>query len=79
MAVEMRGRVGTKKGKRSRAAGSLVTNVATRWGRIRKRYTWWQITLFLIGAVSAVSIVSGLFFAVGDRPARITTDREVPP
>jgi cardiolipin synthase len=79
MAVETHGRIGTKKRRRSRPAGSLVTNVATRWGRIRERYKWWQITLFLIGAVSAVSIVSALFFAVGDKPAHIVTDREVPP
>jgi cardiolipin synthase len=79
MAVETHGRIRTKKRRRSRAPGSLWTNAATRWGKIRERYKWWQITLFFIGAVSAVSIVSALFFAVGDKPSRITTDREVPP
>jgi cardiolipin synthase A/B len=57
----------------------LPSAIASRWGAIRERYKWWQIALFIVGAVSAVSVVSALFFAVGDKPSRIYTNSEVPP
>jgi len=78
MAVEAQGRLGVRKRKRSRGRTSLVSEAGARWKIVRERYTWWQITLFIIGVLSAVSIVSALFFAVGDKPSRIYTDREVP-
>ena len=53
--------------------------ISARWQAIRRRYKWWQLTLFIIGAITAVSILSGLFFAVGDKPARIYTDATPPP
>jgi cardiolipin synthase len=56
-----------------------VAGAVSRWHSVRERYTWWQLTLFIIGVLSAVSIISALFFAVGDKPSRIYTDREVPP
>jgi cardiolipin synthase len=50
-----------------------------RWHAVRRRYKWWQLTLFAIGVVAAVSVTSALFFAVGDEPARIYTDAMPPP
>ena len=48
------------------------------WQSIREKFTWWQITLLVIGCVSLVTVLSVLFFAVGDRPTTITTDAPVP-
>ena len=79
MAVETQGRVGVGKRKRGRGRTSLVSAAGSRWKAVRERYKWWQITLFVIGVVSAVSILSALFFAVGDKPSRIYTDTEAPP
>ncbi len=52
---------------------------ATRLKAVHKRYKWWQLVLFALGAVTAVSILSALFFAVGDKPEKIVTDTEPPP
>src|SRR4051812_1891879 len=80
MAVETHSRAGVRKRKRSRGrTSSLVSAAGSRWTAVRERFTWWEITLFIVGVVSAVSVVSALFFAVGDKPSRIYTDREVPP
>jgi cardiolipin synthase A/B len=46
---------------------------------MRARYLWWQLTLFAIGVLAATSVFGALFFAVGNQPARIYTDAEVPP
>jgi cardiolipin synthase len=51
----------------------------SKWHAVRERYKWWQIALFIVGVVSVISIVSALFLAVGDQPAKIVTEREVPP
>ena len=53
--------------------------ISARWHAIRRRYKWWQLTLFVLGAITAVSVLSGLFFAVGDKPSRIFTDTTPPP
>jgi cardiolipin synthase len=53
--------------------------IAGRWHAIRRRYKWWQLTLFVIGVITAISVLSALFFAVGDKPARIYTDATPPP
>ena len=52
--------------------------LGTRWQRVRRRYKWWQLTLFVIGVIAFVSVMSALFFAVGDKPARIYTDATSP-
>src|SRR5436190_7068091 len=44
------------------------------WQRIKDQFTWWEITVFIIGVISLVTVLSALFFAVGDRPTAITTD-----
>ena len=46
---------------------------------MRRRYKWWQLTLFVIGVITAVTLFSALFFAVGDKPGRIYTDTAPPP
>ena len=48
--------------------------IAGRWHAIRRRHKWWQLTLFIIGVITAISVLSALFFAVGDKPDRIYTD-----
>ena len=55
-------------------AQRLTHGVGARWHAVRRRYKWWQLTLFVIGVIAAVSVLSALFFAVGDKPARIYTD-----
>ncbi len=55
----------------------LTHGIGERWHAVRRRYKWWQLTLFAIGVIAAVSVTSALFFAVGDEPARVYTD--VPP
>jgi cardiolipin synthase len=47
--------------------------------RIRERYAWWQITVFVIGFVTLISVTSALFFAVGDKPKQVETDVQVGP
>ncbi len=60
-------------------AQRLTRGVGARWQTVRRRYKWWQLTLFVIGAVTAVTLFSALFFAVGDKPGRIYTDTAPPP
>lgn len=55
-------------------AERLTRGVGTRWHNVRRRYKWWQLALFIIGVIAFVSVTSALFFAVGDKPARIYTD-----
>ena len=57
----------------------LTGTITSRWSRVRRRYKWWQLALFVIGVVAFVSVMSGLFFAVGSKPARIYTDSQAPP
>jgi cardiolipin synthase len=78
MAVETHRRAGVKK-RGSRSRGLLLNTVSARWHAVRQRYKWWQLTLFVVGVIAAVSVLSALFFAVGDKPARIYTDSDVPP
>lgn len=51
--------------------------VGSRWQRIRRRYKWWQLALFVIGVIAFVSVMSALFFAVGHKPAQVYTDSEI--
>jgi cardiolipin synthase len=46
---------------------------------VRRRYKWWQLTLFVVGVVAAVSVLSALFFAVGHKPERVYSDSAPPP
>src|SRR5262245_43567709 len=48
------------------------------WQRLRRRYKWWQLTLFAIGVIAFVSVISGLFFAVGDKPNQVYPDSSIP-
>jgi cardiolipin synthase len=57
----------------------LAHRTTSRWHAIRRRYKWWQLTLFAIGVVAALSVLGGLFFAVGDKPSIIFTDTTPPP
>jgi cardiolipin synthase A/B len=59
-------------------ASTTSRGFGARWHAVRRRYKWWQLTLFVIGVVSAVSVTSALFFAVGHKPARIYTDSAPP-
>jgi cardiolipin synthase A/B len=59
-------------------ARTLTHEVGTRWHAVRRRYKWWQLTLFVVGVVAAVSVLSALFYAVGNKPARIYTDTTPP-
>ena len=60
-------------------AQRLTRGIGARWHAVRRRYKWWQLTLFVIGVIAAVTVFSALFFAVGDKPARIYTDTAPPP
>ena len=60
-------------------AQRLTRGVGATWQTVRRRYKWWQLTLFVIGVVAAVSVLSTLFFNVGDKPGRIYTDTAPPP
>jgi cardiolipin synthase len=77
-AVEAHGRVGVGKWKRPGSRGSAGAGIGSRWRAIRKRYKWWQLTLFAIGVIAALSVLGALFFRVGHKPERITTDAPVP-
>ena len=60
-------------------AQRLTRGVGARWQTVRRRYKWWQLTLFVIGVITAITLFSALFFAVGDKPGRIYTDTAPPP
>ena len=60
-------------------AHRLVGRASSRWQRVRHRYKWWQLALFVIGVIAFVSVMGSLFFAVGDKPARIYADSDLPP
>jgi cardiolipin synthase len=59
-------------------AQRLTQGIGARWHAVRRRYKWWQLTLFVIGAITAISVLSALFFAVGDKPGRLYTDSPPP-
>ena len=56
----------------------LTHGLGARWHAVRRRYKWWQLTLFVIGVIAALSVLGALFFAVGNEPARIYTDAPPP-
>lgn len=60
-------------------AHRLTHGLSARWHAVRRRYKWWQLTLFAIGVIAALSVLGGLFFAVGDKPSVIYTDTAPPP
>src|SRR3954451_24299026 len=64
---------GGKEHHTSRGAGRRLS-----WHSVREQFTWWEITIFVIGVISLLTVLSALFFAVGDRPTTITTDGPVP-
>jgi len=45
----------------------------------RRKYKWWQFALFVIGVIAFTTVMGALFLPVGNQPARIYTDAEVPP
>lgn len=59
-------------------AERLTHGTGARWHKVRRRYKWWQLALFVIGVIAFVSVMSALFFAVGHKPARIYTDSTPP-
>jgi cardiolipin synthase A/B len=60
-------------------AQRLTHGLGARWHKVRSRYKWWQLTLFVIGVVAAISVTSALFFAVGTKPGTVYTDATPPP
>ena len=59
-------------------AQRLPHGIASRWHRVRRRYKWWQLALFVIGVIAFVSVLGSLFFAVGHKPAVVYTDTTAP-
>ena len=59
-------------------AQRMTHGVGARWHAVRRRYKWWQLALFVIGLIAFVSVMSALFFAVGDKPSRVYTDSTAP-
>ena len=60
-------------------AQRLHHGLGARWHQVRRRYKWWQLTLFVIGIIAAVSVLGALFVAIGSQPARVYTDSAPPP
>jgi cardiolipin synthase len=67
------------RGRRKGSAAGLSADLTSRWKRVREKFTWWEISLFVMGVLALCFTLSTLFFAVGDKPARIYTDAPVPP
>jgi cardiolipin synthase len=67
MAVDVRRHVAAK-----------TRDATSRWRRLRRRYKWWQLSLFAIGVIAFVSVMSALFFAVGHKPTRVYPDSAIP-
>ena len=67
MAVAVRHRATTK-----------AAEAKSRWQQVRRRYKWWQLALFVVGVIAFVSVMSGLFFAVGYKPNVVFPDSSVP-
>jgi cardiolipin synthase len=59
-------------------AHRLTHGISARWHAVRRRYKWWQLTLFAIGVIAAISVTSALFYAVGYKPERVYTDAPPP-
>jgi cardiolipin synthase A/B len=68
---------------RTRAAArtrpSVLLRLPARVRIVLRAHPWWHTALLLIGIVALVSVIGGLFFAVGDMPERIATDERIPP
>src|SRR5947208_11734038 len=80
-AVEAHRNTSTRKRSRRGVAERLrkaPAGLSTRWHTVREKFTWWEITLFVVGVVASCSVLGALFFAVGDKPARIYADAAVP-
>ena len=57
------------------ATHRLTHGIGARWHAVRRRYKWWQLTLFVIGVdARSCLVMSALFFAVGRKPERVYTD-----
>jgi cardiolipin synthase len=59
-------------------AERLTHGIGARWHKVRRRYKWWQLALFVVGVVAFVSVMSALFFAVGHKPDRVYADATPP-
>ena len=55
-----------------------TSQVASRWHGVRRRYKWWQLALFVTGVIAFVTVMSGLFLGIGNKPARLYTDAQLP-
>jgi cardiolipin synthase len=70
-----------------RARGSkTTTTVRSRFGRVIdpmrsfvQDHPWWHTTLICIGLIAFLSVLGGLFFAVGDKPKEVSPIARVPP
>lgn len=60
------------------ATHRLPHGLSDRWHKVRRRYKWWQLTLFVIGVIAAISVLGALFVGIGNEPARIYTDTPPP-
>ncbi|MBA3733524.1 hypothetical protein H0W91_04095 [Patescibacteria group bacterium] len=54
------------------------TDLTTNTGKFLAHYTWWELTIFVIGVLSFISIIVVLFLPLGNGPSKFTYAGEVP-
>jgi cardiolipin synthase A/B len=59
-------------------AQRLTHGIGARWHAVRRRYKWWQLTLFVFGVLAAITVFTTLFLPIGDKPSRIYADTTPP-
>ena len=79
-AVEAHRHADTRKRRhlRRRPFAGGFAGIEERWRAAREKFTWWEITIFIVGVLAAFTVVGALFFAVGNTPSRVYTDAPVP-
>ncbi len=53
-------------------------NYYTNFTKVLAKYYWWQTVFFFIGVITLLSIIGGLFVAVGSSPKKLYTNGPVP-
>lgn len=58
---------------------ALLRNIAIEIVKHFQQYTWWEITIFIIGILSFIAVIVILLFPIASGPEKFTTTSDVPP
>ena len=68
-----------RRARKPSASGSRLVHVIDPIRSFIRGHAWWQTALIAIGVITFLSVLGGLFFAVGDKPGEVIPIARVPP